>query len=194
MLKSCRRTDDKGGMIPVRRLLLPAVALLLAAAPAAQAATSATGNSAVTANIASSLEATFPGTYAFGGLVPGDNLSTEQVTTVKSNAGWGLKVTADQADGRMAEWSSVVGYVPLVGKKLTNPLEWSVSSVGGTAQSNAWNAFSNSPASVVTSQAATDNTGSAVGVKYRQNVSYADQDASPNVYRLQVSYTAQQGF
>jgi hypothetical protein len=180
-------------MTPVRRLLLPAVALLLAAAPAAQAATSATGNSSVTANIASTLEATFPGNYAFGGLAAGNNVSTEQVTTVKSNTSWGLKVATDLADGRMAEWAAVA-YVPAIGRKLTNPLEWSLSSVGGAAQSSAWNAFSSTPASVVTSQAATDNTGSTVGVTYRQNVSYADQDASPNTYRIQVAYTAQQGF
>jgi hypothetical protein len=179
-------------MKPVRVTTLLLAVASLAAAPAAHGATSATGNASVTANVANSLEATFPGNYAFGGLAPGNNLGTEQVTTVKSNAAWGLKVATDLANGRMAEWTGSA-YVS-AGKSLATPLEWSVSSIAGAAQPASWNAFSSTGAGVVSSQPATDDSGRTVGVTYRQTVSYADQSASPNSYRIQVAYTAQQGF
>jgi hypothetical protein len=176
------------------RLLGCTAALALLVAPAASAATSASGSSSVTADVANTLEATFPGNYAWGTLAAGATAtSTEQVTTVKSNASWGVKIASDLADGRMKEWNGAA-YEVTSPKILTNPLEWTVSSVGGAAQPAAWASFSNVQGLITGSQAGTDDSGRTVGVTYRQAVSYADENLGSDDYRISVSFTAEQGF
>lgn len=176
------------------RLLAIAAAVFLTAAPAASAATSASGSSSVTADVANTLEATFPGNYAWGDLTPGETpVSTEQVTTVKSNASWGVKIASDLADGKMKQWNGLT-YTAVTPKILTNAMEWTISSIGGTGQAASWSSFSNVQALVTGSQSGTNDAGRAVGVKYRQAVSYSDANAGSDDYRIALTYTAQQGF
>ncbi len=175
--------------------LIAAAALLVAAAPAS-AATSATGNSSVTADVANTLEATFPGAYAWGNLNAGTagNESTEQTTNVKSNQTWGLKVSSDLTDGKMKEWAGAA-YVTVSPDILTNALTWRLSSLGGVAQSTSYAGLSSTEALVTGSQPITSDSGTNVGTKYKQVVSYADEAVGAlNDYRIQVNYNASQGF
>ncbi len=167
----------------------------LAAPGIASAATSATGNQSVTADIANTLEASFPGSYGWGDLDAGTtgNTSAEQTLTVKSNAAWGVKVASDLVDGKMKEWTGAA-YVPVVPKVLTNALTWRLSSLGGTGQGTSFAALSSVQALVSGTQAATSDSGVAVGVTYKQVVSYADPNAGVNDYRLLVSYDVAQGY
>lgn len=165
-------------------------ALAVAAAPAA----AVTGTQSVTADVANTITATFPGAYAWGDLTPGvTSTSAEQAITVKSNAQWGVKISSDLADGRMKEWSGAA-YVAVSPKVLTNPLTWKLSSLGGVAQGGGFSALSSTAALVTGSQAATDDTGVAVGVTYAQDASFADRNAGSNDYRVLLTYDASQGF
>ena len=170
-----------------------AAALLVAAAPAS-AATTASGDSSVTADVADTLEATFPGAYGWGNLSAGTNESTEQVVNVKSNKSWGLKISSDLSDGKMKEWNSLDLYL-LGGKTLTNPLNWRLTSLAGAAQSSTYAAISSTEALVTGGQPATSDTGTNVGVKYKQVVSFSDPPlGATNDYRIQAKYDASQGF
>lgn len=183
-------------MNPATRLIpAAAVALALAAAPAASAATSATDTSTVTADIVNTLEATFPADYAWGeSLSPGANTSSEQNTTVKSNATWGVKISSDLADGRMKE--ALAGtYVALTPKVLASPLEWRLSTLGGAAQgSTTFAALSSTEALITGTRPATSDSGTGVGVTYRQPVSYSDVNAGLSDYKIVVNYSVAQGF
>ncbi|WP_372789805.1 hypothetical protein [Paraconexibacter sp.] len=175
-------------------LVLAALAAL--ALPAgATAATSASGNQSVTADIANTLEATFPGAYSWGNLDAGTtgNTSSEQTLTVKSNAAWGVKVASDLVDGKMKEWTGVA-YVPVTPKVLTNALTWRLSTLGGAAQGTSFASLSSVQALVTGTQAATNDSGVGVGVTYKQVVSYADANAGVNDYRILVSYDVAQGY
>ncbi len=179
-----------------RILILVAVgATGLAIAGPASAATSATGTSSVTADVASTLEATFPSAYAWGSLNVGSagNESIEQFVNVKSNQTWGMKTSTDIGSGKMTEWTGS-GYVALTPKVLTNALRWKLSSVGGTAQSSSYAAYSSTEALVTGSQPVTSDSGTDVGVSYKQVLSYADANAGLNDYRILVNYNVAQGF
>lgn len=175
--------------------LLTAAGALLAFPAVGQAATSATGSQSVTADIANTLEATFPSAYAWGNLDAGTtgNTSAEQTINVKSNAAWGVKVATDLADGKMKEWTGAA-YVGASPKILTNALTWRLSSLAGVAQGTAFAALSSVQALVSGTQAATDDTGVNVGVTYKQVVSYGDANAGANDYRVLVSYDVAQGY
>jgi hypothetical protein len=187
------RTTDRRRHI-VSGLLAGAV---IAASPAlATAATTQTGSQSVTADVANTLEATFPSAYAWGPLDAGatGNTSAEQIVNVKSNAAWGVKVATDLADGKMKEWTGAA-YVASSPKVLTNALTWRLSSLGGIGQATSFNALSSVQALVSGTQAATDDTGVNVGVRYHQVVSYADLSAGvTNDYRVLVSYDVAQGY
>lgn len=180
-----------------RRILpgLLACASLLALPAAAGAATSASGSQSVTADIANTLEATFPSAYAWGNLLPGasGNTSGEQVVNVKSNAAWGVKVATDLVDGKMKEWTGAA-YVAVTPKVLTNPLTWRLSSLGGVVQGTGFAALSSVQALVSGTQPATSDSGVDVGTTYRQVVSYADLGAGVNDYRVLVSFDVAQGY
>lgn len=168
----------------------------LAATPAAGAATSASGSQSVTADIANTLEATFPSAYAWGDLIVGaaGNTSTEQVVNVKSNAAWGVKVASDLVDGKMKEWTGAA-YVAVTPKVLTNPLTWRLSTLGGVGQATSFAALSSVQALVSGTQPATTDSGVNVGTAYRQVISYADVNAGvTNDYRILVSYDVAQGY
>ena len=159
-----------------------------------QGALAATGSQSVTADVANTLEATFPGAYAWGELAAGAaSTSAEQTITVKSNALWGLKLSTDQADGRMTEWDGSA-YDATSPKVLTNPLTWRMSALGGVAQATSFVDLSNVQALITGSQSITGDAGRAVGVTFRQNVSYADTSAGANDYRILVTYDASQGY
>jgi hypothetical protein len=171
------------------------LAIAMAALPA-QGALAATGTQSITADVANTLEATFPGAYAWGSLTPGVTAtSSEQTINVKSNATWGLKVASDIADGRMTEWTGLV-YVPITPKVLTNAVNWRMTTLGGVAQgSTTYAALSSTQALVTGSQAITNDSGKDVGVTYRQAPSFADAYAGVvNDYRILVTYDAAQGY
>jgi hypothetical protein len=138
------------------------------------------------------LTASFPSDYAWSGLTPGSTTdSPEQTVSVTSNRAWGLQIASDRSDGRARQWNgSAYGSLTL-----TNPMQWRTTSIGGNAQSTSFADLSGTAATAVHQQSASAGA-VAVGVTYRQQVSYADEAALPagNTYRQNVSYTAQQGF
>jgi len=174
--------------------LLAALTTVFALLPA-QAALAVTGNQSITADVSPTLQATFPADYAWGNLSPGaaGNTSTEQTINVKSNAAWGVKISSDLTDGRMKEWNGSA-YVSSSPKILTNALTWRLSSLGGSAQGTSFAAISSTQAPVTTTQPITGDSGTDVGVTYKQVISFADANAGTNDYRLAVTYDAAQGY
>ena len=138
------------------------------------------------------LTASFPSAYAWPALAPGTTAtSAEQTVSVTSNRSWGLEIASDRADGRSRQWTgSAYGSLAL-----TDPMQWRTTSIGGTPQASSFANLTGTGTKAVTGQAASAGA-IAVGVTYRQQVSYADEAALPagNTYRQNVSYTAQQGF
>jgi hypothetical protein len=177
------------------RTLAAGAALFLAAASPASAATTASGNSSVTADVVDTLEATFPAAYAWGGLNAGaaGNQSAEQTVNVMSNQTWGVEISSDLADGRMMEWDGLA-YDATSPLTFTNPLEWRFSSLDGVAQGTSYAALSSTGALVTGSQPITPDGGTDVGTRYQQVVSYGDVSAGSNDYRLLVNYDVQQGW
>lgn len=168
---------------------------VLTLAGSAAGATSATGSQSVTADVANTLEATFPGAYAWGSLDAGGTgaISAEQVVNVRSNASWGVQVASDISDGRMTEWTGAA-YVTPTPKVLTNALEWRLSSLGGVAQGTSFAALSSVQALLTGTRPATADAGVDVGLRYRQAISYADENAGSNDYRALVSFDVAQGY
>jgi hypothetical protein len=170
---------------------------VLAAAPGASAATTASGSQAITGTPTAQLAATFPSAYAFGTLTVGGagNTSTEQVVNVKSNASWGVKISSDQAAGKMREWDGAA-YVG-GGNILANAMQWALTTLGGTPVGSPSYANLSSTATLVTTgQARTADAGVDVGTTFKQLVSYGDEAslAGSNTYRVLVTYDAAQGF
>jgi len=169
----------------------------LAAAPSAQAATTASGSQAITGTPTAQLAATFPSNYAFGTLVVGaaNNTSTEQVVNIKSNASWGVKISSDQAAGKMREWDGSA-YVA-AGNILTNAMQWALTTLGGTPVGSPSYADLSSTATLVTTgQSRTGDSGVDVASTFKQLVSYGDQASltGGHSYRVLVTYDAAQGF
>lgn len=176
--------------------LLTALAAATALPATVQAATSASGSQSVTADIADTLEATFPSPYAWGNLDAGatGNISAVQTVNVKSNKAWGVKASTDQAGGQMKEWDGAA-YVVASPKVLTNALDWRMSALGGVAQGTAFAPFTNTPALAVTTQPITSDAGVDVSFLYKQIISYGDVNAGvSNDYRILVGYDVAQGF
>ena len=144
------------------------------------------------------LEVTFPPDFAWGQLDPGPagNESAEQMVAVTSNELWGLRVASDLADGRMTEWTGGA-YVVGTPKILSHPLRWSLSSIDTVGQPPSYQALSSAPGAVLSNQPSTCPGACAsaqIGVRYRQPISFADEPAGANTYRIQVTYDAAQGF
>ena len=175
-----------------RRIAALAAALTLLPA---QAAFAVTGNQSITADVAPTLQATFPSDYAWGNLSPGaaGNTSSEQTINVKSNSAWGVKASSDLTDGKMKEWTGTV-YVAASPKILTNALTWRMSTLGAVAQGTSFAAISSTPSLVAGSQPITGDSGTNVGVTYKQVISFADAVAGANDYRVAVTFDAAQGY
>jgi hypothetical protein len=166
---------------------------VLAAAPAA-----AQANCTLTLVVVPCIELSVPASYAWGSLNPGTSTSAQQTAVVSSNLGYGVRVSADRADGRMAEFNGS-GYVS-GGRTLSSPLQFGLTSIDGSARTPSWTSFSGSDQTLVSGRG---HTGCVIGllcgtddlgVTYRQSVSYADRRASPNSYRIRVTYTASHGW
>lgn len=186
----------------LRRTHFPALLCLVATATAVlvlpatvQAATSASGSQSVTADVANTLEATFPGAYAWGSLDAGAaaNTSSTQTVNVKSNQTWGVKASTDQTGGQMKEWTGAA-YVAVTPKVLTNALTWKVSQIGATPQVTTYAAFTSTPALATGTQAITSDSGTDVSFLFKQLISYADTSAGANDYRVLVNYDVAQGW
>jgi hypothetical protein len=147
------------------------------------------------------LEVTWPAaSLALGTVNAGTTtLSGEQTMTVSSNLDYGVKVASDLADGRMKEWTGAA-YVGASPKILTSALDVAKTSYNGTTYTPAWHALTSTPFLLGTNLGPTDCLiglfcGSRdLGVKYRLRTSFADRRASPNSYRILVTYTADHGF
>lgn len=175
--------------------LLATATVVLLLPVTVQAATTASGSQSVTADVANTLEATFPGSYAWGNLDAGTagNTSSAQTVNVKSNATWGVKASTDQTGGQMKEWTGAA-YVASSPKVLTNALTWRVSQIGATPQATSFAAFTSTPALATGSQAITSDAGVDVSFLFKQLVSYADANAGSNDYRVLVNYDVAQGW
>ena len=144
------------------------------------------------------LEVSFPPDLAWGQLDPGPAAhdSAEQMIAVTSNELWGLRVASDLADGRMTEWTGGA-YVVAAPKTLSHSLRWSLTSIDAIGEPPSYQALSSAPGSVLSNRPSTCPGACAsaqIGVRYRQLVSFADEPAGANDYRIQVTYDAGQGF
>ena len=182
------------------RRLASLVALTAAATVAAPAAAGAACS--LTLIVVPCLQATWPtATVSFGSVNAGTTTtSAEQLITVSANVSWGIKVSADQVGGRPREWNGS-SYVASSPKILTNPLQWARTSIDGTpTASPVYTDLSTTAANVLTGRGATgcvigllcgfDD----IGVRLRLRTTFSDRRASPNLYRLLVTYDAQTGF
>lgn len=173
-------------------VLCAAAALGLTAPPAAAACTLDT-------LLIPCIEMSVPASADLGTLDAGTTgTSADQSLVVSSNQSWGVKVASDAATGRMREWTgSAYAASPAT---LTNPLEWALTSVGGSPRTPSWAPASSSQASVVSGRPATGCTLGAlcgtetIQVRYRQSISFSDRRVAPNRYRVRLTYTAQHGF
>jgi hypothetical protein len=175
------------------KTLAVAVAAAAFSAGPAHAATSAQGTQAVTGSPDTTLEATFPTAYSFGGFTIGaTNTSTEQILNVRSNASWGVKISSDEPTGRMRRYNGS----SYVAGQLASALQWAHTRTGATAVgSPVYANLGSTQGLVLGSQGATGNTGTNVGVQYRQDVAYADNaNLGTDVYRIAVTFDAAQGF
>src|SRR4051812_17764393 len=87
---------------------LAAALAMIAAAPAA-AATSQSQNQVITGAPTPQLVASFPGDFGFASLAAGATTSSsEQILNVKSNASWGVRISADSANMRRWNGSAYV--------------------------------------------------------------------------------------
>lgn len=177
---------------PARRALRWLVALT-----AASFALPATAGAACTLTLilVPCIDVTWPsGSVAFG-TVPAGTTTTSAVQTlgVSANTSWGIRVSADRTGGRPTEWNGS-SYVSTSPKVMANPLQWARD---GTST---YTDLSTTATSVLTGQSATSCVlglacGSVnVGLRLRLRTSYSDRRASPNNYRLLVTYDARTGF
>lgn len=157
--------------------------------PTAIAATSTSGNTSVTCNVASMVEAAIPAQLSFGDILPGAVGAESPVfnITVKSNTTWGMKIKSDLADGRMKEWTGT-SYAASP-KVLSRALEWKEDTSGSYA------AISGTEAVVVTGKSPTSDLGTIVGLRFKQVVSYADSRLeNGNTYHILIFYTISQNY
>lgn len=185
-----RRAIDLG-----LRLTLSAAALVCAAAAAPPAAYAA----CPTLDQGPCIEAVFPPALDLDTPLAGSTTtSDEQAISVSSNDSWGLQISSDLGDGRMAEFDGSV-YVT-GGRVLSDPLRWSLSSIDTTSYALSFAALSSTPASVVSGRAATScvallGCGSeTVRVRFAQTLRFSDRRVAPMKYRIKVTYVAQHGF
>lgn len=175
---------------------------LAAAAMAALAVPAAAGAACtLTLIVVPCIDVSWPSaSVAFGTVNAGTTTtSAEQVVTVSANVSWGMRISADQTGGRPKEWTGA-SYVAGSPKILTNALQWSRSSIDGGGTPTAYTDLSTSAASVVSGRGATGCVLNLlcgtddIGVRLRLRTTFNDRRASPNSYRLLVTYDAQTGF
>jgi hypothetical protein len=136
------------------------------------------------------LTASFPAAYAWGAWGIGTNTSAPQTVSVTTNRSWGLKLSSDQADGRMSEWNGAT----YSSRRLGSALRWRLSSLAGAPQGTSFAPLSSTPGTAVSGQPAARGA-VAAAITYSQSVSYADDAGlGGNSYRSVVSYQAGQGF
>lgn len=123
----------------------------------------------------------------------------EQTLTISSNVAYGVKVSTDLTDGRMKEWTGAA-YVASAPKIMATALDVAKTSYEGTTYTPSWHALTSTPFLLGTGLGPTDCLlglfcgTHALGVKYRLRTSFSDRRASPNSYRVQVTYTADHAF
>lgn len=178
------------------RLTLWAAALLCAAA---WAPSSARGADCPLLTVGPCIQATLPPAVGLGTPTAGSTTtSAEQAITVSSNDSWGLRISSDLGDGRMAQFDGS-GYVAS-GRVLSDPLRWSLSSIGTTSHPLNFSALSSSAATVVSGRAATSCVlllgcgNETVRVRFAQTLRFSDRPVAPMTYRIKVTYVAQHGF
>lgn len=150
-------------------------------------------------SIGACLQASFPSALSMGSPLAGSTATSgEQAITVSSNASWGVRISSDRADGRPAEFNGSAYVAPT--RALSEPLRWSLSSIGTTSYAPDFKALSGTAATVVSGRAATScvillGCGSeTVRIRFAQTLRFSDRRAAPNTYRVNVTYLAQHGF
>lgn len=125
-------------------------------------------------------------------------ISGEQTISISSNLSYGVKVSADLADGRMKEWTGAA--YAASPKVMATALDVARTSYNGTTYSPSWQALSSTPFLLGTNLGPTGCLigllcgEHALGVKYRLRPSFQDRRVSPNSYRVLVTYTADHAF
>lgn len=170
-----------------------AAVLALGACPAVAGAATSSGGvpQTQTADVAATLEAAFPANLSWGALTVGTagTESAEQVINVKSNKPWGVRLSTDEATGRMRLYNGSYG------SALTHPLQWRLASVAGVAQATSFGDLSSTAANAATARPITTDLGVNVGLRFKQVMSYADAPAGTGeTYRVVVTYDAAQGY
>lgn len=145
------------------------------------------------------IEAVFPSALDLGTPLAGTTATSgEQAITVSSNESWGLTISSDLGDGRMAQFDGAAYVTPA--RALGEPLRWSLSSINTTSYGLNFSALSSTPASVVSGRSATTcvvlvGCGSeTVRVRFAQTLRFSDRRVAPMTYRIRVTYVAQHGF
>jgi hypothetical protein len=178
-------------------------AAFLGAAGPASAAVQATSTAPVTADVAPTLEATFPAALTWGALNAtagsAGNTSDQQDLKVWSNEQWGVTTWTDKADGKMVEADGAGDYVTATPKILDQPLQWRLSSLAGSPRDLATDGFKpyTDTATVMgaSNQPATTDAGTALGVTYKQVIKYSDVAAGDiNDYKIVVNYDFKHGY
>jgi hypothetical protein len=146
------------------------------------------------------LQLTMPAPVALGTMDAGTTtISAEHALVISSNAGYGVKVSSDLVDGRMKQWTGAA-YVATSPKILSAPLEVARSSYDGMPSALTWHGLTATPFLLGTGLGPTACVigllcgTHTLGVKYRQRTAFADRRASPDSYRVLVTYTADHGF
>jgi hypothetical protein len=177
-----------------KRAVVIALAAFAAVPAQASAATLAGDTQAITADVAPTLEVTW-GTddFTFGTtLAPGVQAeSPDQSFTVKSNAGWGVDVLdAGGSAGKLTKYTAGA-FDPAT--KMTNPLQYKLTSVGGTATGAGYADLPTSAGTAeYTTEAVTGDAGQVVLGKFAQTASYSDSSLGADDYRIVVTYNVDQ--
>ncbi|NLS44598.1 MAG: hypothetical protein GX969_02485 [Firmicutes bacterium] len=156
------------------------------------AANNNTSTMAITCNILPAIGISFPTELELGSIAPDFKrsgsyvLSDLQYMKVWSNTEWALKIQSDSPDGRMQEWTGT----EYADRILSSPLEWQLDS------ESIFNRITGNEELVIEGGQPTDEDGTAIGIRFRQYISYGDSPIlSPgNNYKIEVTLTAIQTY
>ena len=185
----------------MRRLLTVAAAAAAISTTCLAAAQPAAASGCLI-NLGTCLVVTFPsGPLNFGSVnAATSTISAEQAMSVAAGNTWGIKISSDQAGGKMKEWTGSA-YVSSSPKIMHNALQWRVSSINGANQATSFANLSNTPSVALTNQPITGCvlvlltcTDIPLGFKFKLNTSFSDANAGANDYRIQVTYDVALGY
>ncbi len=186
-----------GGCVRANRWAVRVAALVgvtmavLMGTPSAWAATTDSGTTTVSFNIAEAIEVTSWPAATFSladGAAPGVAVVSEGLSiTVRSNSLWGIQISSDSGDGYLREYSDVEGFIP--DGHTVGPVEWATSADG------LWTPITSVPTPIFADQPPTGEAGASVGFLLRVTPTYDHQPLPEGrEYRIVLVYTAGVGF